>query len=166
MSEARPGDDQPIPSASFRSQPGGLGLDDQNPWPGLDAYDESSAHFFHGRKPETIELQRLVRLGPLTALYGKSGLGKSSLLQAGLFPLLREQHYLPIYLHIDFSEEAPKPPLEQIANRFHEELARVEAEFPERANNDGLWEYLHRSDMEIWSKDNFPLTPLLVFDQF
>jgi formylglycine-generating enzyme required for sulfatase activity len=121
---------------------------------------------YFGRNREAAELLRLVRLAPLTALYGKSGLGKSSLLQAGLFPLLREQHYLPFYLHIDFSDEAPAPPLVQIADRVEEELARAEAEFPQRAPDEGLWDYLHRNDMEIWSRDNFPLTLLLVFDQF
>jgi hypothetical protein len=131
----------------------------------LDSYDEASAHFFHGRDGEAIELLRLVRLAPLTALYGKSGLGKTSLLQAGLFPLLRQHHYLPIYLHIDFSDAALCP-LKQIADRFQKELARVGAEFPERGNDEGLWEYLHRNDMEIWSEDNFPLAAVLVFDQF
>jgi hypothetical protein len=80
--------------------------------------------------------------------------------------LLREQHYLPVYLYIDFSDGASTPPLELIANRVQEELARAEAEFPRRGPHEGLWEYLHRNDMEIWSRDNFPLTPLLVFDQF
>src|SRR5262245_52624346 len=120
MTEPRGGDDQGICGTSFRPHPGTLGLNKQNPWPGLDSYDEASAHFFHGRDGEAIELLRLVRLAPLTALYGKSGLGKTSLLQAGLFPLLRPRHYLPIYLHIDFSEAAVCP-LEQIANRFQKE---------------------------------------------
>jgi hypothetical protein len=26
--------------------------------------------------------------------------------------------------------------------------------------------HLHREHLEIWSKDNFPLIPVLVFDQF
>jgi hypothetical protein len=166
MSEASNGDNRPIPGPSSRSHPGTPWLDDQNPWPGLDAYDEASARYFHGRKREAAELLRLVRLAPLTALYSKSGLGKSSLLQAGLFPLLRNQHYLPVYLHINFSDDAPPPPLVQIAGRIEEELARAEAEFPQRAPDEGLWNYLHRKDMEIWSRDNFQLTPLLVFDQF
>src|SRR5262245_44680364 len=72
-------------------------LDDQNPWPGLAAYGEASAKYFHGRDEEATELLRLIRLAPLAVLYAKSGLGKSSLLQAGLFPMLRDEHYLPIY---------------------------------------------------------------------
>jgi hypothetical protein len=139
-------------------------LDFENPWPGLAAYDEASRDFFHGREQEAVELLHLIRLASLTTLYGKSGLGKSSLLQAGLFPLLREQHYLPVYLRIDFFEGATEP-LEGVARRLEEELARAGAEFPER-HGETLWEYLHREPLEIWSRDNFPLTPVLVFDQF
>ena len=139
-------------------------LDVENPWPGLAAYDEASRDFFHGREREALELLRLIRLAPLTTLYSKSGLGKSSLLQAGLFPLLREQHFLPVYLRIDFSEGATDP-LEQVALRLEAELARAEADYPER-NGETLWRYLHREPLEIWSKDNFPLVPVLVFDQF
>jgi hypothetical protein len=108
----------------------------------------------------------LIRLAPLTALYGKSGLGKSSLLQAGLFPLLRRQHYLPVYLHVDFSDNSSDLPLEQVARRLDEELARANAESPQRRDGESLWEYLHRENLEIWSKENFPLMPVLVFDQF
>jgi hypothetical protein len=140
-------------------------LDIENPWPGLAAYDEASSEFFHGRGREAQELLRLIRLAPLTSLYGKSGLGKSSLLQAGLFPLLRQHHYLPIYLRIDFSDGATDP-LEQVARRLAEELARSGADCPGRNDGETLWDYLHREGLEIWSRDNFPLVPVLVFDQF
>ena len=33
-----------------------LKLDDQNPWPGLAAYDEASRHYFHGREQDAAEL--------------------------------------------------------------------------------------------------------------
>src|SRR5215813_11838988 len=78
-------------------------LDPQNPWPGLAAYDEAASNFFHGRDEEARELLRLIQLAPLTVVYGKSGLGKTSLLQAGLFPLLRTEHFLPVYVRLDFS---------------------------------------------------------------
>ena len=141
-------------------------LDAEHPWPGLLAYEEAFREFFHGRSVEAAELLRLVGLAPLTVLYGRSGLGKSSLLQAGLFPLLRVKHYVPVYCRIDFSASAAYDPLEQIAQRLEKEIARVGAEAPARKRDEGLWEYLHRSDVEIWSSDNFPLTPVLVLDQF
>ncbi len=81
-------------------------IDAQNPWPGLAAYDEASMAFFFGRETEVAALMQYIRHSPITVLYGKSGLGKSSLLQAGLIPKLREAHFLPVYLHVDFSEKA------------------------------------------------------------
>src|SRR5262245_16805643 len=97
-------------------------LDAQNPWPGLAAYDEAASDFFHGRDDDAEELLRLVRLAPLTVLYGKSGLGKSSLLQAGLLPLLRQANYLPIYIRLDIAQTADHAALDQAAQRLREEL--------------------------------------------
>ena len=146
----------------------GLGstLSATNPWPGLATNDEASAHFFKGRASETAELLRLIRLAPLTVLYGNSGLGKSSLLQAGVFPELRKQHFLPVYLRVDFSPSAERSPFEQVAARLETEITATGAEAAARSPGEDLWRYLHRSDLEVWSSDSFLLTPVLVFDQF
>ncbi|MFT4102482.1 MAG: hypothetical protein QM674_15875 [Burkholderiaceae bacterium] len=141
-------------------------LDDQHPWPGLAPYDEDSTHFFHGREDEADELRRLIRLSPLTILYGASGLGKSSLLLAGLFPRLRTEHFLPVHLRLDFSENAEHSPLKQAARRLENELTGARVGFPHLESDEDLWRYLHRIDFEGWTKDNFPLVPVLVFDQF
>ncbi len=65
------------------------GVDAENPWPGLVAFTEELQQFFYGREDEADELLRRVGGKNLTVLFGQSGLGKSSLLQAGLFPRLR-----------------------------------------------------------------------------
>ena len=85
------------------------GIDRENPWPGLASFTEDSREFFFGREKETDELSRLVRRQTLTVLFGQSGLGKSSLLHAGLFPLLRETDHLPLYLRLDHSVTARPP---------------------------------------------------------
>ncbi|HET7544233.1 MAG TPA: hypothetical protein VFK05_30390, partial [Polyangiaceae bacterium] len=140
-------------------------LDAKNPWPGPASYDEVWSEFFYGRERETEELLRLVRLSPLTTLYGKSGLGKSSLVQAGLFPRLRKEHFLPVHIRLDFSSNAGDP-LDQVLRRVVDELVRVHAEHPKPREGETLWEYLHRSPLELWSEENFPLKLVLVFDQF
>ena len=68
-----------------------------DPWPGLAPFDEAAARFFNGRSNETAELCRLVQQAPLTVLFGASGLGKTSLIQAGPFALLRQKNILPIH---------------------------------------------------------------------
>jgi WD40 repeat protein len=138
----------------------------ENPWPGLEAYDEASSEFFFGRKDESEQLLALIQRASLTVVYGKSGLGKTSLLQAGLFPLLRKQHFLPVLKRLDFSQAMKCPPLEQMKQELGLSLERVNAEFPPMDDNESLWEYLHRKGLEFWSPDNFQVTPVLVFDQF
>ncbi len=66
-------------------------IDDEHPWPWLDAFPESAARFFNGRDEDAEALLRCVLAAPVAVLFGKSGLGKSSLLQAGLFPSLRAE---------------------------------------------------------------------------
>jgi len=62
-----------------------LRLSPDHPWPGLESFDEACNAFFFGMQAETAALFRLVRRETLTLFYGRSGLGKTSLLQAGLF---------------------------------------------------------------------------------
>ncbi|WP_150047925.1 MULTISPECIES: nSTAND1 domain-containing NTPase [Methylomonas] len=144
----------------------GLHLTPQNPWPGLATYDESSHDYFYGREAEVEELLRLIKLSPLTVLYGKSGLGKSSLLQAGLFPVLRQAHFLPVYIRLDVASGGQVPFSEQVGYWLRQALSDAGVDYLPFAYQDDLWTYLHRRDMEIWSPDNHLLTPVLVFDQF
>lgn len=143
-----------------------IALDKQNPWPGLAPYDENGQNYFKGRDEDVEELLRLVRMAPLTVLYGKSGLGKSSLLKAGLFPKLRQDHYLPVYVRLDCSLQGSKSPMAQVFELLLAELAAQRADFPEPQPGETVWHYLHRRDLELWSGDNRLLTPVLVFDQF
>lgn len=143
-----------------------LSLDEQNPWPGLATYDEGASDFFFGREDEIEELLRLIKLSPLTVLYGKSGLGKSSLLQAGLFPRLRKEYFLPVYIRLDIANVTAIPFLDQAALWFQDALKASLAEYPVFDASENLWHYLHRRDLEIWSQDNHLMTPVFVFDQF
>ena len=152
-----------------------LVLSSRNPWPGLAQYDEASTRFFQGRQAETAEMLRLIALDHLTVLYGNSGLGKSSLLKAGVMPELRMARphpsvnlpvYLPVYLRIDFSGGAALPPLDQVLRRLQEELDATGADFPPLRADEDLWHYLHRGGLELWSHDNHLLTPVFLFDQF
>jgi len=61
----------------------------ESPWLGLRPFTEDARAFFFGRSAELEDLYERVVDRPLTTLYGQSGLGKSSLLQAALVPRLR-----------------------------------------------------------------------------
>jgi DNA-binding winged helix-turn-helix (wHTH) protein len=60
--------------------------DDHNPYPGLAAFTEDEAEFFFGREAEVGQLWRKITARRLLAVIGPSGVGKSSLLRAGLIP--------------------------------------------------------------------------------
>src|SRR6516165_12378470 len=62
------------------------GVNSENPWLGLASFTEEQSGYFFGRDGEIAELFRLLKRETLTVLFGQSGLGKTSLLQAGLFP--------------------------------------------------------------------------------
>ena len=61
---------------------------DDCPYQGLRAFDAESADRFFGRDEEIVTLLARVGPGRITAIVGPSGSGKSSLLLAGLVPVL------------------------------------------------------------------------------
>jgi WD40 repeat protein len=61
------------------------------PYRGLFAFREEDARFFFGREQVTQELLVAVKQKPLVAVIGASGSGKSSVVFAGLIPLLRQK---------------------------------------------------------------------------
>ena len=67
-----------------------------NTFLGLQPYTEEDAYRFKGRTEESQGLFRLVVRNDFTVCYAESGEGKTSLLNAGVFPLLRQNMYFPI----------------------------------------------------------------------
>src|SRR5262245_23865265 len=66
-----------------------------NPYRGLLALEEHDADFFFGRERETAGILDKITAGPrrLIALVGNSGVGKSSLVQAGVIGALKRQRW-------------------------------------------------------------------------
>src|ERR1700722_14039031 len=84
-------------------------VDERNPWLGLASFTEETRAYFYGREDEVADLARRVQRKLLTVLFGQSGLGKTSILRAGLAPRLRAQGYCPVYVRVDYGREAPEP---------------------------------------------------------
>ncbi len=76
------------------------GIPAPGPFRGLVPYDENSAALFFGRADEIAALDRLVcKEGDrVVALAGESGVGKTSLLRAGLLPALAKHDVTGVYL--------------------------------------------------------------------
>lgn len=62
-----------------------------SPYVGLEPFSEEDATFFFGRKRDVALIVANVFSSPLTVLYGPSGVGKTSVLQAGVVPSLNER---------------------------------------------------------------------------
>jgi hypothetical protein len=63
-------------------------LIDHEPYIFLDSYGQSDSALFHGRRYDIRTLAELSISSQITVLYGPSGVGKTSLIGAGLLPLL------------------------------------------------------------------------------
>jgi tetratricopeptide (TPR) repeat protein len=79
----------------------------ESPWLGLRPFTEDVCQYFFGRDAEVRDLFQRVVNKPLTVLFGRSGLGKTSLLQAALVPRLRDAGFLPIVLGLDYADGTP-----------------------------------------------------------
>ena len=66
----------------------------RSPYQGLIPYSEADAPFFFGREKETRLIIANLFASPLTLLYGPSGVGKSSVLRAGVANRLHEREDL------------------------------------------------------------------------
>jgi hypothetical protein len=67
------------------------GLGPERPFPGLRPYGFADHEYFFGRQEQVFALYRLLDRSRFTAVVGTSGSGKSSLVRAGLLPLLQEE---------------------------------------------------------------------------
>ena len=154
-------------STANTGKPDSISIDPENPWLGLFSYSEETRAYFHGRDEETGELARRVQRKLLTILFGQSGLGKTSLLRAGLVPRLRAEGYCPIYVRVDYDAESP-PPSEQIKQAILKASAAAGhwTQAGSAIAGESLWEFMHHRGDLLRDADGRTLMPLLIFDQF
>ncbi|MGB8194975.1 MAG: hypothetical protein WCF67_23770, partial [Chitinophagaceae bacterium] len=73
------------------------------PFKGLDYFTENDCRIFFGRGPEIKEIYDNIENFPLVLLYGQSGVGKSSLLFAGLKPRMENKGWNIQYIRREAS---------------------------------------------------------------
>jgi hypothetical protein len=140
--------------------------DRERPWMGLHSFPEDSADYFHGRRVEADEMYSLCVRETLALLYGKSGLGKTSLIQAAIAPRLRDNDYLPVVARLNYDGRAPSL-IEQVVQHLRNsvQISKADLVFPPEFGT--LWELFHHKQFEIWSRTSRSLqTPVLILDQF
>lgn len=140
-------------------------------WNMLDSYQEGQT--LYGRDSEISSIAESIQYNIQTFLYGKSGIGKTSLLQAGIFPVLRKNFFFPVVVRLGFYENEP---LADVVKRLIlEEAERENPDIGKKAlryeSTDGtnlssapLWQFFAK--MQFVDQDGTPYIPVLVLDQF
>lgn len=142
----------------------------KSPYVGLIPYSDRDAKFFFGRETETEIISANLRSARLTVLYGTSGVGKSSVLQAGVVHNLRElaAEDVKTYGQAEFAvvtyRDWAGDPLEGIAGAVSKAVAvslGIKAEILEPIpETDNLVKIL-----QSWSQ-RYNMELLIILDQF
>ncbi|HKM58953.1 MAG TPA: hypothetical protein VJX28_09400 [Chthoniobacterales bacterium] len=140
----------------------------ESPWLGLRSFGEATQKYFFGRDDELRDLFRRVEHKTLTIIFGKSGLGKTSLLQAGLVPRLREAGYLPVTIRLGYAKE-DSPLSHQVIEQLRAALNAAGRDDLARFTSEpaSLWELFHDPIHGMIQSGGSPVVrPVLLFDQF
>lgn len=142
-----------------------------NPWRGLSPYTEPKAgektFVFCGRSKATRELTSLIHNNLFVTLYGKTGIGKTSLLQAGVFPYLRSRQFTPITIRLgqlSKKENLAGYVISEIKSTIGEEHIQSYCQEIDLLNENCMWLYF--SSTKFFDKKGQTIYPVLVFDQF
>jgi hypothetical protein len=135
--------------------------DHRNRYPGAQPFsdDEFSRKVFFGRESAARGLADKILANHVVTVYARSGLGKTSLLQAGVATRLREEGYLPLFIRVN---DLHIGPFRALLETVPGEAARQHIEYvPGRSES--LWSFFKTA--EFWRGDLL-LTPVLILDQF
>lgn len=142
-----------------------------NPWRGLSPYTEPKAgektFAFCGRSKATRELTSLIHNNLFVTLYGKTGIGKTSLLQAGVFPYLRSRQFTPVTIRLgqlSKKENLAGYVISEIKSAIGEEYIQSYCQEIDLLNENCMWLYF--SSTMFFDEKGQTIFPVLVFDQF
>lgn len=150
-------------------------------YPGINFFTKEDQDIFCGRADDSQRLFNRIMLNNTLVLHGESGSGKSSLVQAGLLPLIEKQNehllslnkpqYLPITVRLDTiskksNEDNVKPTVEgnllvrQIMNGINEWGDYKAKQIPFISKKENNFWYTAK----LFERNNYTL--LLILDQF
>ncbi|MEM0994297.1 MAG: hypothetical protein AAGI49_14755 [Bacteroidota bacterium] len=134
----------------------------KNRYPGIRAFEYAERDLFFGRKDDIKKLYTSIKAQELVVLFAKSGIGKSSLINAGLIPLLESDLYQAIKIRLQDPTLAPLEVVKAGLSAYLDEdlLQKHTGKNKETA---GLWSYIKAC---TFPQREGNATPVLIFDQF
>ena len=145
-------------------------MNKRNPWPGLASYN--SSYKFCGRNNCSTEFLNMIENYSFVTLYGKTGVGKTSLLNAGIFPMLNNSGLVPVYIRLGQirNGQYAKGLTEKLTSEF--DTIRHSSEKFDLSSDyediDFLWRFFHTrkfTKLGEAERSNF-ICPVIVLDQF
>jgi hypothetical protein len=113
---------------------------------------------FFGRDKEKEEFFHLILAEKLVVLFAKSGMGKTSLLNAGILQPLRERRFLPFKIRFN---DPKLTPLQTAYAAIKDAIAQQQLD-AQPGDETTLWRYFKTA--EFWSKNDLLLKPVLILD--
>jgi hypothetical protein len=133
----------------------------RNRYPGAHPFPDDALwrRLFYGREQESIKLTNQILANRLVVVFARSGIGKSSLLNASITENLRANGYVPLSVRVN---DPKLGSLDSIYDTIASESHRQRIEYIE-GNKTSLWGFFKTS--EFWRGDIL-LAPVLILDQF
>jgi tetratricopeptide (TPR) repeat protein len=129
---------------------------------------ELDRRLFFGREAETQYIFHSILVENLFVFFSKSGMGKTSLLNAGLMERLRQKEFLPMVIRFNNREITPLDSvfsgIEEAVKQWNEQVAPRDRIDREPGETDTLWQYFKTT--AFWTSDDKRLIPVLILDQF
>jgi formylglycine-generating enzyme required for sulfatase activity len=125
-------------------------------YPGIHSFTADEQDLFFGRDREKKELYRLISLNEAVVLFGKSGTGKTSLLQAGVGPMLAERRLQPVKLRLNNTHQP-------VSRQLFEQLNDGDYLPLRTPDTLSLWEYCKLFE---YYPGGERFAPVLLLDQF
>lgn len=127
-------------------------------YPGIRSFEASERRLFFGREAETDDLFGLAKTRSLVVMFAKSGIGKSSLINAGVVPKLEADGFFPVPVRFQNTASNPLDIMDRVL-AWHIDHALLD-KFAPAGSSTHLWHKIKASKFEGGR------TPIFIFDQF
>lgn len=151
-----------------------------NPWKDIMSYDSSEHEFFKGRDEDLKKFLSILNGGSFSVIYSASGIGKTSFLNAGIEPCMKELGFVPVHILFHWKEGVETEIIKAIDESLNSAGITWQPSFTEwkALKSKKRDEYQTACEQSLWwrlrtyklintdGKSTRNYQPLLIFDQF